>query len=123
MENDTLTGQIIGKALEVHSQIGPGLLESVYRDCLAYELKASGLYVQTEVPLKFTYKEISFERGFKLDILVENRVVIELKTVEKLSEVHISQILTYLKVGKYKVGLLINFNVSSLKQGIKRLVI
>jgi GxxExxY protein len=123
MENDLLTGQIIGKALEVHSMIGPGLLESVYRDCLAYELKASGLYVQTEVPVKFTYKDMSFERGFRIDILVESKVVIELKTVEKLSDVHVSQILTYMKVGRFKVGLLINFNVSSLKQGIKRLVI
>lgn len=123
MENDLLTGQIIGKAMEVHSQIGPGLLESVYRDCLAYELKASGLYVQTEVPVIFTYKDISFERGFRIDILVENRVVIELKTVEHLTDVHVSQILTYMKVGRFKVGLLINFHVSSLKQGIKRLVI
>jgi GxxExxY protein len=123
MENDLLTGKIIGKAMEVHSQIGPGLLESVYRDCLAYELTKSGLVVQKEVPITFVYKDILFEHGFRLDILVEDKVVVELKTVERLSGVHLSQILTYLKIGKFNVGLLINFNVSSLRQGIKRLVL
>ncbi len=123
MENELLTGKIIGRAMEVHRQLGPGLLESVYRDCLSYELSMAGIFVQTEAPIPLVYKEKSFDRGFRIDLLIENLVVVELKTVETLNHVHLAQILTYMRIGHFKVGLLINFNVTSLKQGIKRVVL
>lgn len=109
--------------MEVHRQLGPGLLESVYRDCLSYELSMAGIFVQTEAPIPLVYKEKSFDRGFRIDLLIENLVVVELKTVETLNHVHLAQILTYMRIGHFKVGLLINFNVTSLKQGIKRVVL
>jgi GxxExxY protein len=109
--------------MEVHRHLGPGLLESVYRECLSYELSDSGLYVQAEVSLPLIYKKKSFDRGFRIDLLVENQIVVELKTVESLNDVHLAQILTYLRIGHYKVGLLINFNVTSIKQGIRRVVL
>ncbi len=120
MDNNKFTSAVIGKAIEVHRFLGPGLLESAYQECLYYELKASGLIVEREKPMPIVYKEIQLEHGYRIDLLVENKVVIELKTVEFLNDVHIAQILTYMKLGNYPLGLLINFNVKLLKDGIKR---
>lgn len=120
-ENDLAT-IVIGCAIEVHRQLGPGLLESAYTTCLTYELRKKGLYVETEKPLPLVYKEIRMEIGFRLDILVENTLIVEIKSVESINDVHIAQCLTYLKVSDRKLALLINFNTSILKEGIKRLI-
>jgi GxxExxY protein len=121
-EINVLTGLIIGKAIEVHRLLGPGLLESTYRDCLLYELKSIGLDVKKEIMVPLIYKEISLDHGYRIDILVDNRVVVELKTVEAFNDVHFAQILTYMKLGNFNYGLLINFNVTSLRQGLKRFI-
>jgi len=117
-----LTGIIIGKAIEVHRNLGPGLLESTYRDCLLYELKTVGIAVKKEFYIPLTYKEIVLEHAYRIDLLVDDRLVIELKTVEAFTDVHMAQVLTYMKLGKFEYGLLINFNVLSLRQGIKRFI-
>ena len=119
---NTLTQQIIGAAIEVHKHLGPGLLESAYERCLAYELGCLGLQVEEQKPLPLVYKEITIEQGYRLDLLVEGQVVVELKTVEQLTDVHEAQVLTYLKLSNCKVGLLINFNVKVLRYGIRRFV-
>ena len=120
MKNNKLTEIIIGKAIEVHKQLGPGLLESAYQECLYYELKNSGLSVVKEIALPIVYKEIKLDHGYRIDLLVENKVVLELKTVEFLNDVHTAQILTYMKLGNFNLGLLLNFYVKLLKNGIKR---
>jgi GxxExxY protein len=120
MEENTITEKIIGSAIEIHRQLGPGLLESAYRECLFYELNQAGLYVEKEKALPIIYKEVKLDHGYRLDLLVENKVVVELKTVEAFTDVHSAQVLTYLKLGNYKLGLLINFHVALLKHGIKR---
>jgi GxxExxY protein len=122
-EINTLTGLIIGNAIEVHRQLGPGLLESSYRDCLLYELENAGMEVKKEFPVPLIYKEIKLDHGYRIDLLVENRIVVELKTVDAFNQVHIAQILTYMKLGKFDYGLLINFNVTLLHQGIKRFIL
>tara|TARA_R110002051_G_scaffold241712_1_gene302112 strand:+ start:82949 stop:83329 length:381 start_codon:yes stop_codon:yes gene_type:complete len=122
MKNNDLTNSIIGAAIEVHKALGPGLLESAYQECLMYELKCKGLEVKKEVALPIVYKEVKLDHGYRLDLLVENRIVIELKTVECFTDVHFAQILTYLKLGGYELGLLINFHTSLLKNGIKRFI-
>lgn len=119
-END-ITKKIIGLAIEVHRVLGPGLLESAYRECLCHELQLSGLYVEKEKPMPVVYKSVVLDHGYRMDLLVENRVVIEIKTVEALTEVHRAQVLTYLRLGDYRVGLLINFHVDMLKNGLKRI--
>ncbi len=121
IEND-LSNKIIGCAIDVHKQLGPGLLESAYQECLFYELKQAGLEVQKEKPMPIVYKDVKLDHGYRIDLLVEKKVVIEIKTVEVLNDVHTAQILTYLKLGNYKLGLLLNFHVSILKNGIKRVV-
>jgi GxxExxY protein len=119
-----LTGTIIGKAIEVHRILGPGLLESTYKNCLFYELQSSGLEVLKEYPVPLIYKEIHLDHGYRIDLLVENLVVVEIKTVDTFIDVHFAQILTYMKLGNRNIGLLINFNVCSLRNGgIKRFVI
>ncbi|HVZ63563.1 MAG TPA: GxxExxY protein [Lacunisphaera sp.] len=123
MEFDPLSNQVIGCALEVHRTLGPGLLESVYEQALAYELITQGLKVQTQLPVPVAYKEVKLDCGFRLDLLVGDELVVELKSVEKLLPLHDAQLLTYLKLIGLRVGLLINFNVPLLKQGIKRLVL
>ena len=120
-END-LSNKIIGCAIEVHKQLGPGLLESAYQECLFYELKQAGLNVVKEKPMPVVYKDIKLDHGYRIDLLVDNKVVIEIKTVEALNDVHTAQVLTYLKLGNYKLGLLLNFHVSILKNGIKRII-
>jgi len=122
MNENELSNLIIGKAIEIHKVLGPGLLESAYKECLYYELISSGLKVEKEKPLPIVYKEIKLEQGYRIDLLVENKVVIELKTVEAFTDVHMAQVLTYLKFGNFKLGLLLNFNVTLLKNGLKRFV-
>lgn len=117
-----ITETIIGCAIKVHSALGPGLLESAYQQCLFYELKKSGLKVEKEKALPVIYEEIELECGYRLDLFVENRVVVELKAVEALNDIHLAQMLTYLKLSECEVGLLINFNVTQLIKGIKRVI-
>ncbi|MEW6004911.1 MAG: GxxExxY protein [Stygiobacter sp.] len=114
---------IIGCAYKVHSRLGPGLLESTYQICLEYELKKLGYAVETEKALPVVYDEIKLDAGYRIDLMVNKSVIVELKSVEAINDVHIAQILTYLKLSNTKLGLLINFNVKDLKQGIKRFVI
>ncbi len=122
MNENELSNIIIGCAMEVHKQLGPGLLESAYKECLYYELKNLKLDVQKEKPMPIVYKEVRLDHGYRIDLLVNNKVVIEIKTVDFFVEVHTAQLLTYLKLGNYKLGLILNFYVSSLKNGIKRVV-
>jgi len=121
LENE-LSEIIIGCAIEVHRQLGPGLLESAYQECLAYELREKGLSVRKEVPRPIVYKEVKLDHGYRIDILVNDLVVVEIKSVEALSPVHEAQLLTYLKLGEYKLGLILNFHTVLLKDGIKRMV-
>ena len=118
-----LSEQIIGAAIEVHRHLGPGLLESAYRRCLVHELGLRGLSVQTEVSLGIDYKGIRLASGYRMDIVVENKVVVEVKAVEALAPIHQAQLLTYLLLAGYQLGLLVNFNVPVLREGIKRLVL
>ena len=122
MTEDEITKQIIWCAIEVHKKLGPGLLESVYEECLQYELSQKNLLVKRQMTLPVVYKDIRMDTGFRLDLIVENRVIIEIKSVEALNDVHKAQTLTYLKLTGCKVGLLINFNVYKLTDGICRLV-
>ena len=119
---NSLSYKIIGLAIEVHKQLGPGLLESAYQECLFYEIKKANLFVEREKSLPITYKEIKLDHGYRIDLIVENTLVIELKTVEAFTDVHFAQILTYLKLGNYPLGLLINFNSKILKNNIKRFI-
>ncbi|MBK6324566.1 MAG: GxxExxY protein [Chloroflexi bacterium] len=121
--DEALTEQIIGAAMEVHRQLGPGLMENVYQVCLAHELDLRGVRCQREKPLPIVYKGTQLDCGYRLDFLVEDKVVVELKAVEQLLPIHEAQLLTYLKISGCKVGLLINFNVPLLKRGIKRRVL
>ena len=121
-ELNALSYKVIGLAIEVHRQLGPRLLESTYQACLFYELKKAGLKVEKEVSLPITYKEIKLEQGYRIDLLIENKLVVELKTVEEFTFVHFAQILTYLKLGNCPLGLLINFNSKILKNNIKRFI-
>ena len=123
MSYDNLTDIIIGCAIEVHRNFGPGLLESAYEECLVFELKKSGLDVKRQIPIPIIYKDIKLDCGYRIDILVENQVVVELKAVEKFTDVHEAQILTYMKLANKRTGLLINFNVKLLKNGIRRYVL
>jgi GxxExxY protein len=120
MQINEITEIILKCAFKVHTELGPGLLESAYEECLFYELKQVGLLVEKQKALPLIYHEVKLDAGYRIDLLVENSVVVELKSVEFLTEVHTAQILTYLKLSKCKVGLLLNFNVVSLKLGIKR---
>jgi GxxExxY protein len=120
MEVNKITEKIIGCAMEVHTLLGPGLLESAYEECLTFELNKVGLKAERQIPVPVMYKEIRMECGYRIDILVEDMVVIELKTAENFCPVHEAQLLRYLKFSKKRTGLLINFNVASLKNGIRR---
>ena len=117
MEINDVTGQIIGAAIEVHRNLGPGMLESAYETCSEYELHQRKLTVERQKPLPVIYKDIHLDHGYRVDLLVDKRVVVELKSVESLTNVHEAQILTYLKFSKCKIGLLLNFNVKMLKNG------
>ncbi len=113
---------IVESALKVHKNLGPGLLESSYEECLFYELKKEGLLVEKQKPLPLIYEEVKLEIGYRVDLFIENKVIAEVKSVEALNEVHLAQVLTYLKLSGCKLGLLINFNVALIKNGIKRVV-
>lgn len=121
IENE-ISEKIIGCSIEVHKLLGPGLLESAYLECLFYELQKSGLKVEKQKPLPLVYKEVKLEAGYRLDLIVENKVVVEIKSVDCLNDIHIAQVLTYLKLSGCKVGLLMNFNVLRIVDGLKRLV-
>ncbi|RDB06112.1 GxxExxY protein [Runella aurantiaca] len=121
-EINDITRRIIGCAIEVHKALGPGLLESAYEECLVYELQRAGLQVLRQKPVPIIYKEIHLEQGYRIDLLIEGLVVVELKSVEILNPVHEAQILTYMKFAEKKIGLLINFNVLVLKDGIRRFI-
>jgi GxxExxY protein len=123
MELTELSAQVIGCAIKVHSALGPGLLESAYQECLYYELQECGLHVKKELALPIVYKDVKLDHGYRIDLLVEDQLVIEIKTIEAFSDVHTAQVLTYLKLGNYPLGLLLNFHVSRMKNGIKRLVL
>jgi len=120
-END-VSGKIIGAAIEVHKHLGPGLLESAYEECLCCELDLRGIEFKRQVPLPLNYKGLNLDCGYRLDLLVEDKIIVELKTVETIAPIHEAQMLTYLKVRDKRVGLIINFNVRLLVDGIKRLV-
>ena len=122
MNLNGVTEQIIGAAIEVHKTLGPGLLESVYEECLCHELSLRGAVFERQVLLPVEYKGLKLDCGYRLDLLVKKAVVVELKAVERIEPIHEAQLLTYLKLGDWRVGLLINFNVAILKSGIKRIV-
>ena len=122
MTENEISNIIIGCAIDVHKAFGPGLLESAYRECLFFDLTEKGLYVIKEKPMPIVYKEVRLDHGYRMDLLVENKVVVELKRVESITDVHIAQLLTYLKLGDYRLGLIINFQNKLLKEGIKRLI-
>lgn len=123
MELESLSKDVLGAAIEVHKHLGPGLLESAYEECLSYELMQRGYKIERQKPIPVVYKEIKLECGYRIDILVEDKIVLELKAVDSFNLVHEAQILTYMKFAQKRVGLLINFNVTLLKNGIKRYVL
>ena len=123
MEFDDLSHRVIGCAIEVHRALGPGLLESAYEQCLARELAQIGIRFQLQYPQPFEYKGIHLDCGYRIDLLVEGVLILELKSVDKLTAIHEAQLLTYMKLANVKTGLLINFNVTKLKDGIKRFVL
>lgn len=122
MKENDISYSIIGAAIDVHKALGPGLLESAYQECLYYKLQKTGFSVEKEKPMPLIYEEVKMDVGYRIDLLVESRIVIEIKSVEALTDVHRAQVLTYMKLGNYKLGLLINFNVPKLTDGIQRLI-
>jgi len=122
MTENELSNKIIGEAIKVHSQLGPGLLESVYEECLSYKLIKSGIYIERQKPIPLIFEDVRMECGFRCDILIESKLIIEVKSCEALNDIHLAQVLTYLKLSGVKLGLLMNFNVLKLKDGIKRVV-
>ena len=121
IENE-LSNKVIGLAIEVHKALGPGLLESAYKECLFYKIQQEGLIVEKEKAMPLIFEDVCLECGYRMDLLVENKLVIEIKSVDVLNDVHLSQKLTYMKLGNFKLGLLINFNVILLKYGLKRVI-
>jgi GxxExxY protein len=123
MEINQITEKIIGCAIEVHKNLGPGLLESAYEESLYYELNTLGLDVKRQLALPLVYKDVKLDAGYRIDLLIENKVIVEIKSVEALAEIHKAQLMTYMKLANIKIGQLINFNVSRLKDGIVRWII
>jgi GxxExxY protein len=121
IENE-LANKVIGIAIDVHKALGPGLIESAYQECLFHKINSTGLYVEKEKPIPLIFEEVKLDCGYRIDLLVEKKLVLELKAVDALNDLHLAQILTYLKLGNFKLGLLINFNVTMLKKGIKRVI-
>lgn len=121
-DDNEITEKIIGAAIKVHRALGPGLLESAYQACLYYELVKLGLKVEKEKPLPLIYEEVKLDCGYRIDLLVEGKIIVELKSVESLTDIHMAQIISYLKLADCQLGLLINFNVTQLTKGIKRVV-
>ena len=122
MSENEISNRIIGLGIDVHNALGPGLLESAYKECLFYKLTQAGLLVQKEKPMPLLFEEVKLDCGYRIDLLVENKVVIEIKSVDALNDIHLAQTLTYLKLGNYKLGLLMNFNVLRLRDGVRRVV-
>jgi GxxExxY protein len=122
MTENELSKLVFDSALKVHQALGPGLLESAYEECLFYELKKLGLNVQKQKALPLIYEDVKLEMGYRIDIIIENKLILEIKSVEALNDVHFAQLLTYLKLTNCKLGMLINFNVALIKNGIKRVV-
>jgi len=122
MTENEISKIVIGKSIEVHSSLGPGLLESAYKECLFYKIANAGLSVEKEKAMPLVFEEVMLSCGYRVDLLVENKLLIEIKSVEALNEIHFAQTLTYMKLGNYKLGLLINFNVLKLKDGIRRII-
>ena len=120
MSEDELSNQIIGLALKIHRRLGPGLLESAYQECLLYELLKSDILAEKQKALPLVYDDVKLECGYRVDLLIEKKVVVEIKSVEALNDVHLAQVLTYLRLSNCKLGLLINFNVPLIKNGIRR---
>jgi GxxExxY protein len=123
VEFDELSNKVLGCAIEVHRELGPGLLESTYEQCLAYELNRAGVPFKLQVELPVEYKKIRLDCGYRIDLLADERLIVELKSVDQLLKIHEAQILTYMKLSRVKVGLLINFNVDVLRRGVRRLVL
>lgn len=122
MTENEISNKVIGLGIEVHSALGPGLLESAYKECLLYKISAAGIFVEKEKPMPLVFENVRLDCGYRIDLLIENKWVIELKSVEALNDIHLAQTLTYMKLGNYKLGLLMNFNVVKLKDGIKRVI-
>ena len=122
MESKEITGQIVDSAIQVHSELGPGLLETSYEACMLFELHDRGLKAEAQVELPLSYKTVHLDVGYRLDLLVEDSVIVELKSVESVSPLHKAQLLSYLKLSGSKVGLLLNFNVTHMRDGIHRLI-
>ncbi|MDQ8199798.1 GxxExxY protein [Pelagicoccus enzymogenes] len=122
METEELTSQIMGAAIEVHKELGPGLLESTYERCLVHELTLRGIKTERQKAQPINYKGLKLDEGYRLDVLVESKIILELKVVDSLNDIHTAQLLTYLKLSNLNLGYLLNFNVLQMKQGIKRLV-
>jgi GxxExxY protein len=122
MTENEISNIIIGIAIEIHKKLGPGLLENVYKECLFYKITQRGLLVEKEKALPLVFEEVKLDCGYRIDLLVENKFLIEIKTVESLTVNHLAQTLTYLKLGNYKLGLFVNFNESLLKNGIRRVI-
>ncbi|KIA91416.1 GxxExxY protein [Pedobacter kyungheensis] len=122
MKEDLLTRTIIGLAIDVHTSLGPGLLENAYKECLFYKIDKAGFQVEKEKIMPLVFEDVKLDCGYRIDILVENKLVLELKSIEALSDIHLAQTLTYMKLGGYRFGLLMNFNVLRLKDGIRRIV-
>ncbi|MDQ3010014.1 MAG: GxxExxY protein [Acidobacteriota bacterium] len=123
MKVNDLTGMIIGAAIEVHRSLGPGLLESAYEECLCRELMLRGIKFRRQLPIPLEYKGIKLEKGYQLDLLIENTVVVEIKSVESIHPIFEAQVLTYMRLGGWKIGLILNFNIEVLKNGIRRFVL
>jgi GxxExxY protein len=121
--DNKLTEKVIGCAIKVHTELGPGLLESAYEECLYFELNKSGIYVEKQKPLPLKYYDVILECGYRVDLFIENKLIVEIKSCESLTDVYKAQVLTYLKLSGCKLGLLINFNVSKLINGVKRLIL
>jgi GxxExxY protein len=122
MQDNELTSKIIEYAIKIHKALGPGLLESAYKECLYFELIKNELLVEKEKPLPLIYEEVKLDCGYRIDLLIEKKVIIEIKSVDTLNDIHLAQTLTYLRLNKTRIGLLINFNVVKLVDGIKRVV-
>ena len=123
MQENIITEKILGCAFKVHTELGPGLLESAYEECLNYEMNLAGLFIEKQKALPLIYREVKLDCGYRLDFLIDKLVVVEVKAIEELNEIHLAQVITYLKLSKCKIGLLLNFNVKSLKDGIKRVIV
>lgn len=122
MDENKLSNEVIGLAIKTHKNLGPGLLESAYEECLFYEISETGLYVEKQKPMPLVYEDVKLDCGYRIDLMVERKLIVEVKSVEALNDVHLAQVLTYLKLSGCKLGLLINFNVALLKNGIKRVI-